>query len=489
MGLTVFVSLYTTRLILAGLGAADFGIYNLVGGAIAMLGFLNAAMASATQRFMSYAEGEGNYERKITIYNVSVVLHIAISFLVVILLVLAGFAFFGGILNIPEERIFASKIVYASLIVSTLFSIVNVPYDAVLNSHENMRFYAIVGVLESLLKLSIAFACVYSPADKLIVYGILMAFIPLIKLVIQWRYCKRKYTECTFLPKAYFDRSTAKSMFSFAGWNLLTSSSSMITMQGVSVLINMFGGVVVNAAHGVANQLSGQLMAFSNTMLKALNPVLVKSKGAGDNKQMLQVASTGNKMSYLIFTFFAIPFIIETPFLLGIWLKNTPEWAVLFVRLVLIRQMISQLSVTLVTCINATGYIKHYSLVESLFWLLVLVVGFIMYRLGAPIYTIYVLLIGLAIIRTGIAVIYCMKLCDLNAFDYLKNTVFPCVIQTLIHFLALFSVVCIFDESFSRLFIVLFVSLLVHPLTSYYLGLDRNEKNMVLGMMQKLIKR
>ena len=174
MGITMFISLYTTRLILNSLGASDFGIFNIVGGSIAMLGFLNAAMASATQRFMSYSEGEGNKEKQKSIFNVSFILHLVISFIIAILLIIAGYFFFNGILNIPEGRIFAAQVIYASLIVSTMFTVMTVPYDAVMNAHENMKYYAIVGIFESLLKLIVAFICVYSTSDKIIVYGYIL---------------------------------------------------------------------------------------------------------------------------------------------------------------------------------------------------------------------------------------------------------------------------------------------------------------------------
>ena len=173
MGITMFISLYTTRLILNSLGASDFGIFNIVGGAIAMLGFLNAAMASATQRFMSYSEGEGDKEKQKSIFNVSLILHLGISLVVGIALFIAGYFFFNGILNIPADRIFAAKVVYGSLIVSTMFTVMTVPYDAAMNAHENMRYYAIVGIFESFLKLAVAFACVYTSFDKLTVTGIM----------------------------------------------------------------------------------------------------------------------------------------------------------------------------------------------------------------------------------------------------------------------------------------------------------------------------
>lgn len=268
MGITMFISLYTTRLILNSLGASDFGIYNIVGGAIAMLGFLNSAMAGATQRFMSFTEGEGNKEKQKGIFNVSLVLHFCIAIIAGVALIIAGIFFFNGILNIPTERVFAAKVVYGSFIVSTMFTVMTVPYDAAMNAHENMRYYAIVGIVESLLKLSVAFVCVYTLFDKLIVYGSLMASIPLITLTIMRVYCHRHYEECTMNLKHYWDKGLMKEMTSFAGWNFCSSAASFLTMQGMSIVLNMFGGVIVNAAHGIANQVSGMLMVFPITCLK-----------------------------------------------------------------------------------------------------------------------------------------------------------------------------------------------------------------------------
>lgn len=214
MGITMFISLYTTRLILNSLGASDFGIFNIVGGAIAMLGFLNAAMSSATQRFMSYSEGEGNKKKQKSIFNVSYILHLGISLIAGITLLIAGYFFFNGILNIPQDRIFAAKIVYGSLIISTMFTIMTVPYDATMNAHENMKYYAIVGVLESLLKLIVAFICIYTTFDKLIIYGILMSCIPLITLSIMRIYCHKHYEECIISPRKYWERGLTKEMIS-----------------------------------------------------------------------------------------------------------------------------------------------------------------------------------------------------------------------------------------------------------------------------------
>ncbi|MGN0047268.1 MAG: MATE family efflux transporter, partial [Bacteroides sp.] len=458
MAITMFVSLYTTRLILNGLGAADFGIFNIVGGAISMLGFLNAAMASATQRFMSYSEGEGNKEKQKYIFNISVVLHASISAIIALILIFAGYFFFNGLLNIPCERIDAAKVVYASLIVSTVLTVINVPYDAVMNAHENMKYYALIGIFESLLKLSIAFACVYTTYDKLIVYAILMACIPIVTLTIMKVYCHRHYAECVINPVKYWDKRLIKEMTAFGGWGLISTSSAYLTMQGMNILLNMFGGVIVNAAHAVANQLAGQLMAFSNNMIKALNPVLVKRCGSGDNKKMLEAALTGNKMSFLIFSFFAVPFIVEAPTILRLWLKEVPEWSVLFVRLVFIRQMISQLFVTLETCISATGRIKNTTIINSIIWIFPLVTGYIMYKAGAPIYTIYILLIIMNFMRMSNSLYFCKKMCQLEISDYARSVMLPCFAQTLVLFGVLISLCALMESGICSMSIVLAIS-------------------------------
>ena len=486
MAITMFVSLYTTRLILNGLGASDFGIYNVVGGVISMLGFLNSSMASSTQRFMSYAAGEKNFDRQKKIFNISFVIHIILGIIAVTVFVLAGYCFFNGILNIPDGRKSAALVVYGSLVISTFFTMISVPYEAVMNAHENMKYYAIVGVFESILKLAVAFAVLNSPMDKLVFYGILMAIIPFITLTIMRIYCHSKYDECKISIRKSWDKSLAKEMTSFAGWGFLNSVTSMITMQGMSILLNMFGGVVVNAAHGVANQLTGQLLVFSNNMLKALNPVLVKSCGAGENEKMLEASSTGNKLSFLIFSFFAIPFIVETPYILKLWLDNPPEWAVLFVRLVLIRQMMTQSFITLDTCIAATGKIKNMTIIGSLIWGFPIVVSYFMYKVGFPIYTIYILLLVMNGMRLANSLYFCKKLCGLNVKDFFLRTLNPCIWQTFVLFVFLMPICLLLNASIIRLVVILLVSCLLHPILSYLICLNEKEKWLVCSMVKKL---
>lgn len=219
MGVTMFVSLYATRLVLNALGVDDFGIFNMVAGVIAMLAFLNASMAAATQRFMSYAEGEGDPEKQKIVFNISVVLHLAIAVMVGILLYAAAPILFGHVLNIPEDRVFAARCVYWAMIASTVFGILGVPCEAMLNAHENMLYFAVIGVLESFLKLGAALLVVHVLADKLVLYGVLMAGISILAMTAMLVYCRRNYAECVIAPRRYWKRGVFREMGSFAGWN------------------------------------------------------------------------------------------------------------------------------------------------------------------------------------------------------------------------------------------------------------------------------
>ena len=487
MGITMFISLYTTRLILNSLGASDFGIFNIVGGAIAMLGFLNAAMASATQRFMSYSEGEGNKEKQKSIFNISLVLHFGIAFAVGIALVIAGYFFFNGILNIPTDRIFAAKVVYGSLIVSTMFTVMTVPYDAAMNAHENMKYYAIVGIFESLLKLAVAFACVYTNHDKLIVYGSLMACIPLITLTIMRVYCHRHYEECTIQIKKYWDKGLMKEMTSFAGWSFLGSASSLIGNYGNGLVLNHFWGTLLNAAQGVANQLNGILLVFSNNMLKALNPVITKTEGAGNREKMLETTTTGSKFSFYMLAVFAIPAIAEMPYLLGIWLKNVPQWAVIFAQLQLVRTLVEQTTITLSTSLSAEGHIKRINQVTSIINLLPIILISILFSCKfSPIYM-YAVNISIFGILLSFCKIYFMKThCGMTYKYYTKNILVPILLTLIPSCLCSHLIVYFMEEGFLRLVLTSIVSATIYILTIYHWGITRQERMIFIQLINKI---
>ncbi|MBW8332448.1 MAG: hypothetical protein K0M40_10545 [Prolixibacteraceae bacterium] len=490
MGITVFISLFTTRLILNSLGANDYGVFNIVGGSIAMLGFLNASMASATQRFMSYAEGAGNVEKLISIFNVSMVLHFLIALIMGIVLLGMGYFLFNGVLNIPSDRVSAAKMVYYFMIVSTMFTVMTVPYDAVLNAHENMLYYSIIGIVQSLLKLGVAYVVVFTVSDKLIIYGLLMALVSLVIMVLMRVYCHRKYTECRISPKKYFQISLMKEMTGFAGWSFMGTSTSMLGNYGFSIVLNHFFGAVLNAADGIAGQLNGQLLVFSNTMMKALNPAIVKAEGGGGRQNMLNMSLVGSKFSFILFAFFAVPFLIESPYIMQIWLKNVPDYAILFCRLMIIRTLIEQLTLPLNTAISAQGNIKQISFVKSILNLMPLPIVYVLFSYGFSPYTMY--LTGIIIwgfIEGYITVYFTIKNCNLKLTDYLNSVLFKSIVIFSIPLAIGILPTLILNDGLYRLVAVIAFSVVSFISILYLIGLTSTEKSHILFAFKSINSR
>ena len=489
MGITMFISLYTTRLVLNSLGASDFGVFNVVGGAIAMLGFLNTAMASATQRFMSYTEGEGNKEKQKQIFNISFVLHLMIGLFLGLILIIAGYFFFNGILNIEPERIFAAKVVYGSLIVSTMFTVMTVPYDAVLNARENMLYYSIVGIIESLLKLGVALVIVYYAGDKLILYGILMAIIPIVIMFIMRIYCHFNYEECTLSFRKYWDKSLMKEMTHFAGWNFLGSISSVLSSSGINLLINIFHGTVANASQGIANQVSGQLGALGSSIKKALTPVIAKSAGAKDHELMIKSTVLGTKIILFVVTLMFISFMIEMPFILKFWLKNPPQDAYIFCFLILISNFVNDLVLFLPQAISAVGKIKHFQIVNSIILFLPLAIAYVAFSNGAPAYVIYIISTIVGMIQNMVVMYYADKICNISFKYYLINVILRCTLAFSITFICGYVLIQFIQEGLVRLIITVVFSILLYLLTFYFIGLNKEEqKSITLIFNQSLEK-
>ena len=489
MAITVFISLYVTRLVLAALGVEDFGTFSVVGGAIAMLTFLNAAMTAASQRFMSYAQGEGNNHKQKNIFNISVLLHFFIAIAVVLLLEGAGYIFFNGLLKINPERMYAAKLIYQFLIASTFFNIISVPYDAVINAHENMFFVAVLGIIESLLKLGIALFITYTVFDKLISYGFLMTLLTILLLLVRRVYCHRKYEEVEINLRKYYSKPLFKEMTSFASWSFLGSSSSMISHYGQGIVVNMFFGTTVNAAQGISGQISGQLGAFAGTMMKALNPVIVKSEGAGDRNMMLKASFTGSKMSFFLLLIFYIPVIIEMPYIFGLWLNEVPAYAVIFCRLLLMRNLIEQLFLTLSSSIAAVGNIKKFQTCKSALNSLPLIVSYILFSFNYPPYSLYIVFLIYSICDAAIILYFAKKECGLSITDYLRSIVLRCFAAFLI--VSFFSVIPVnfITEGFIRLLLVSSISTVFFFIVVWFIGLKNDERIIFSKMLNEIFNK
>ncbi len=477
MLITIFISLYTTRLTLSALGANNFGLFGLVGGVIAMLGFLNSTMASATQRFISIAQGAGEIENVKRIFNMSVLLHWVTAAFVLIILEVAGHILFNGTLNIAENRIEVATLIYQFMVISTLFTIISVPYEAVITSHENMFVYAILGFIESIFKLAIAYSLTYSSYDHLLTYGFLMAVLSVFMLILKQIYCRWKYQECLINIRRYFDKNLLKQMTNFAGWSFLGSTGSLLANYGQGIVLNIFFGTTANAAQAIANQLNGQLSAFSANMLKALNPLINKSEGAGNRDLMLKATIIGSKLSFFLIMAFHIPILIEMPFILKIWLHNVPEFTVIFCRLLLIRILIENLFYPLVSAIAAVGNIKGYQIYSSLLMIFPLPVSYFLYTLQQPAYTIYLVFIIYTILASAIIFYYAIKQCQLSFSVFMLNVIVRCGCAFFLVFvISLIPHYFFIGPDLIRLTLTVLVSGITYLAIVYFLGFSNEER-------------
>ena len=478
MGASIIVSVFTTRILLQALGASDFGLYNVVAGILSMMGFLSASLSASTQRYISYAEGEGNFSKIKEIVKTSVILHWIMAFLVGVLFIFFGFIFFDGVLNIPEGRETTAMLVYGCLIISTVFSITIVPYEALLNAHENMLYYSILGIIDVFLKLGIAIIVAYSLWDRLLFYGIMMASESFLLREFTKRYCKKHYEESRNLNlRTKPNSEQMRQMTSFAGWNVLNIGTGMISLYGMNVIINHYFGTILNAAMGIANQLAGVMLGVSSNMTKALTPVLVKSEGSKNRDQVLAISLAGCKFSYLLFSFFCIPVFFYMPFLLDLWLENVPGWTVLFSRLMIISCLIDQLFVFLYQTILAQGKVRGYNIVRSIFNIIPIIITIIQYELQWEPFWVLINWIIFKVLFGGLTNLYFAKRnINFPIGHWLIDVMLPCLVITVATGLLCGFSLNLYSETVLLQFLKIVVLFIISVPLYYYLALSSDER-------------
>lgn len=486
MVVTMFVALYATRLVLNALGAEDYGIFNLAAGLVALLSFLNGAMTLATQRYMSFSLGAGDRAQLRKVFNSGILLHLIIGIAVVLLLEGVGMYLFSNVLRIPPERLFAAKSIFHFMVVTAFFTIASVPYDAIINTNENMLFVAVLGIIESVAKLSLAIYLPYAFSDRLIFYGAALAILSVLLLIGKRVYCTRKYAESR-VRKSELDKGLIKEMFAYAGWSTIGASGVIAKSQGVAVILNVFFGAVINAAFGIANQINAQLTYFSVTMLQSLNPQIVKSEGSGNRKRMIQLAMMACKFSFFLLAFFAIPAIIEMPYVLRMWLQNIPEHTVMFCRLIITASLINQLSSGLQIAVHAVGRIRKYQIIISVLLLLNLPGAWLLLHMGLPPFTVMLFAIFVEVVSCSFRAIAARRLTGLKVSEYLFKVIWQALVPvTLAAGIAVIPSL-LMEEGFLRLLITGLISSLSFFISIRYLGLTAYEQEKLEEMLEKLI--
>jgi O-antigen/teichoic acid export membrane protein len=487
MLITAGVTLYSTRLVLNALGASDYGIFTLVAGVIAMLSFLNAAMTVSTQRYLSFHQGTGDTEMQRKIFTNSWILHIIIGvFVVAALWALTPFLF-GGFLNIPADRMATAKTIYRFMSVSVFFTIIAVPFSASLNAHENMLWIAIVAIVQAFLKLAIAWSLAkFIQAERLVMFGMFTAALSFVAFLLYAAYCLRKYSECS-IKKYRVNKPLMKELSGFAGWNLFGAVCGVGRMEGLAVILNVFLGTVINAAYGIATQVLGQLYAFSQTMLQAINPQIMKSEGMNDRQRMLRLSMTASKCSFFLLALISIPIIFEMPAILKLWLTDVPEYTAVFCSLILIAELVNQLTFGLQSSIQAIGKIKMFQTGVGIIVLLNLPVACLLLKLSFPPYSVVAFTVVIEFIACVFKLFCLKKLAALSIREYFERVILKEVVPLLtIIFMCRLVTKTIAVGDF-RFLITGMVSVSVFAVSIYFTGLCRDEKKLVNNMLKKII--
>lgn len=488
MLLSIVVNIFTTRILLEGLGISDYGIYSVVGGAISMLGFLSASMSTTTQRFLNVSEGSNDNNRTVLVFANAIIIHCILSLVIIIMLLFAGYFFFNGVLAIPEERLDASIIVYVCLIISTAFSVAIAPYDGVLNAHEDLHVYSLIGILDCLIKFLIALAIRQAEIDRLILYGISMAAASWLIRYLTKRYCCRKYSECKIgSPWKFYDKSLVKNMVGFAGWNLLNTSSAMITLYSMNLIINHYYGVTYNAAMGVATQLTGVLMAFSLNMLKALSPIMMKREGANNRESVLSLTYIGSKFAFIIFAIMSLPIYFCLDWILGIWLVDVPEYTSVFCKLLIVSILLEQYFVFLSQTIMAQGDVKKYCICKSIVNSFPIFSSIFMCSIGFSVSWVIVNRIVFYVLMGGMVnLYYCKRNLGLSYLVYIRKTMLPTIVSTGI--IVCIAIMTIENTLLSH--IVKFITIFLLSVTFYYLlSLEKKEKCQLSMVINNLMNK
>lgn len=475
------VSLYTSRVILNALGVEDFGIYNVVGGVVAMFAVISGSLSTAISRFITYELGKDDQSRLNKIFSASVTIQLLLSLIIVVLIESIGVWFLNAKMTISADRMVAANWVLQFSIVTFVINLISVPYNAAIIAHEKMSAFAYISILEAGCKLAIAFLVMVSPMDTLVFYAILMCFVSVIIRITYGYYCKKHFVECAY--HFHWDSDILKKMFGFAGWNFIGASSAVLRDQGGNILINLFYGPSVNAARGIANQVNNTIMGFVSNFMAALNPQIIKSYASGERQYMMILLFQGARLSFYMLLFLSLPVLVNTHYILVLWLKLVPDYAVLFVQLILVFAMSESISHPLVTAMLATGKIRNYQIVVGGLQMMNLPVSYICLRLGCMPES--VLIVAIVISQCCLAArLYMLRgMIGLSFIQYVKKVYFNVIVVALLSFVVPSMLSNCMEESFLSFVILSLVAMACTVIVEFFVGCNRQERAFVVDKL------
>lgn len=488
MLLLMAVSLYTSRVVLATLGIEDYGLYNVVGGIVTMFTFISMAMGNSTVRYITFALGKGDKEELKSVVSAASVIHFALAFLILLLAETIGLWFLHNKMVIPEGRMVAAEWVYQFSVISCMISIISVPYNAMIVAHEKMGVFAFISILDAVLKLLIVYLIQITDFDKLIFYAFLILCVYILDRIIYQVYCVRHFDEARKI------RFTTKipqltDMTSFAGWSLIGNLAYVGFTQGLNILLNLFFGPVVNAARGVAVQVQGAVKGVVTNFQTAVNPQIIKSFANEDYNRLHQLIYSSSKFSFYLLLLLVLPIAIEAKFILGIWLKEVPDYAVAFTILTLCISLIEPLSNPIGVANNATGKIKIYQIVEGGSLLLIVPIAYLVLKLGGnPVSVFVVQMVVLILVQIIRLFLVCHKI-KMPKSKYVKYVLLPVSEVALLSPIFPITMYKLLPNNFLSVLFVILLSMICVIAFAYSMGLEDKERIFLRTKVTSIIQR
>lgn len=458
LAVVMMVNLYATRVLLDVLGVSDYGVYNVICGFVAMFGFLNTSMSNAIQRFYNYEFGKNGDQAIVKVYNTALVIQLAIAIFVVLLAETIGLWYLNYQMIITPDRLVAANWIFQFSVISLFFVIMQVPYSAAILAYEDMDYYALVSVLDAVIKLAIVIILPFLLGDRLILYGALITLVSILNFILYYTYSRKKYKILKY--KRYFKKDLLRSMMGFSSWNLLGSFAYLIKGQGINLLLNSFFGTIVNAANGISTQVSSAIQTFSSNLVLAFKPQLTHSYAIGDYIRAEQLMLSMSKISYALMLIIAVPIIVEIDYILSLWIKsNIPNYTSTFVILTVVSMMINILNTPVTQMIHASGEMKMYQVTTSIVVCCILPISWIFLKLGYEANCVFII----TIVISAINQLACLSvLHTIFKFDwgkYLLEVILPCIIITIATFVTVMLVKLILPSSILRLFLIFILNL------------------------------
>ncbi|MDO6440390.1 oligosaccharide flippase family protein [Cyclobacterium sp. 1_MG-2023] len=470
MIISMGVSLYSVRIVLNTLGVEDYGLYNVVGGVVALLSFLPGSMASATQRFFSHALGEDNQEKLNRIFGVNSFIYLGIGVLAFLILNTGGVWFVENQLEVPEGRLDALVSLFYIAVITFVISIIKSPMMAIIIAHEDMKIYAYMAILEALLKLGVVFLLIYIPGDKIIIYGFLLMGVSIIDTTVYSIICFNKYIECRF-KNIRWDYMLAKQIIGFTGWTLFGQLTTVARGAALTILLNQYFTPVVVAARAIAVNIAGQSNLLAAQFNTSLYSPIIKSFAANKKKEMYDLVIIGSKATFFLMWILALPIFIEMKNILGIWLKNTPIHTVEFARLTLVEGLIFAISLPLTTAARAPGKMAAYETILGILQFSILIISWLLLIAGWGPKTVFYVAIAVNMVMFFVRLIIVSSLTGLPVKGYLKGTIPEILYVIFVSASLSFLVAYLLPEGFVFFALTVITTVVVTAIAIFFLGL------------------